>query len=90
MYRNPASADKGPGPYPRMTKTAPPTPTRFLKINPLKAQLIQNETKAFVNGEEMETTQETDVELEEELALSANHTPGTFVEIRRYVTRMTQ
>ncbi|KAF8183958.1 hypothetical protein BJ912DRAFT_975723 [Pholiota molesta] len=77
------SADKGPGPYPRMTKTAPPTPTRFLKINPLKAQLIQNETKAFVNGEEMETTQETDVELEEELALSANHTPGTFVEIRR-------
>lgn len=88
IYRNPASTDKGPSPNVRTDKTVPSTPTRFISPKPLKAKLIEKETKAFVTGEEMETTQEPDVELEEELVLSANYTPGTFVEIRRYVARM--
>ena len=85
-FRNKATVDKGRSPDKPYGSTAP-TPTRFINPASLRGHLLQNQKQIFVQGDEPQPVPEGDVQLEEELSLTATHSPGSFVELRRYVFR---
>ncbi|KJA26412.1 hypothetical protein HYPSUDRAFT_159478 [Hypholoma sublateritium FD-334 SS-4] len=81
-FRNKATVDKGRSPDKPYGSSAP-TPVRFINPGPLRGHLLQNQKELFLQGDGPPPVPEGDIQLGEELSLTATHSPGSFVELRR-------